>query len=230
MENVLKYTIFKTKWGYFGLAGTEYALYRTCLPGQSPEKLKLLLLKGLSLTNRVSSIEHRVSLVRRSFSEGGRIEFDKAFFKEIQRQIIAYFEGSYVNFSPDIPLVLNGFSSFYTLALTSCRYVTYGETITYVELARKSGRPAAARAAGNALAKNPLPLIIPCHRVIRSDGSLGGFSAPGGQGDQAEGLDEIKPAFGGLSLKRKLLAHEQNCLSATPQFASEDTRSQLYFI
>jgi methylated-DNA-[protein]-cysteine S-methyltransferase len=52
-------------------------------------------------------------------------------------------------------------------------------------------------AVGNALAKNPLPLIIPCHRVIRSDGSLGGFSG-----------------LGGLFLKRKLLVHEQNCLSA----------------
>ena len=209
MENVLKYAIFKTKWGYFGLAGTEYALYRTCLPGQSPEKLKSLLLKNLLLKHRVC--QEGVPDLR--YASALSIEFDKAFFKEIQQQIIAYFEGSYVNFSPDIPLVLNGFSPFYTSVLTSCRYVTYGVTITYVELARKSGKPAAARAVGNALAKNPLPLIIPCHRVIRGDGSLGGFSAPGG-----------------LSLKRKLLAHEQNCLSATPQFASEDARSQLDFI
>jgi len=181
MQKVTKYVIFRTKWGYFGLAGTEYALCRTCLPGPSPEKLKSHLLKDLSFEHRVSGIE-----------------FDRAFLKPIQEQIIAYFEGIYVNFSPDIPVMLDGFSEFQKAVLTVCRDVFFGQIITYIELARKSGRPAAARAVGNALAKNPLPLIIPCHRVIRSDGSLGGFSG-----------------LGGLSLKRKLLAHEQNPLSAT---------------
>jgi len=188
---MLKYTIFKTKWGYFGLAGTEYALYQTCLPGPSPEKLKSLLLKGLSLTNRAS-------LVRRSASEVGSIEFDKTFFKEIQQQIIAYFESACVNFSLDIPLMLDGFSPFYKSVLTACRDVKFGQKINYGELAKQLGRPLASRAIGNALGKNPLPLIIPCHRVIRSDGSLGGFSG-----------------LGGLSLKRRLLAHEQKCLLAS---------------
>jgi O-6-methylguanine DNA methyltransferase len=194
METVLKYTIFKTKWGYFGLAGTEYALYRTCLPGLPPEKLKSLLLKGLSLTNRASPLGDAstgwLTSLRRS------IEFEKTFFKEIQQQIIAYFEGAYVNFSPDIPVLLDGFSEFQKAVLNACRSIKSGQTINYGELAKKLGRPLASRAVGNALAKNPLPLIIPCHRVIRSDGSLGNFSA-----------------IGGLSLKRKLLAHEQNCLS-----------------
>jgi methylated-DNA-[protein]-cysteine S-methyltransferase len=193
MEAVLKYTIFKTKWGYFGLAGTEYALYRTCLPGLSPEKLKSLLLKGLSLTNRASPLGDAstgwLTSLRRS------IEFDKTFFKEIQQQIIAYFEGACVNFSPDIPVMLDGFGRFYKSVLTACRHIRFGQTATYGELAKRSARPAAARAVGNALSKNPLPLIIPCHRVIRSDGSLGGFSAPGG-----------------LNLKAKLLEHETKAL------------------
>jgi O-6-methylguanine DNA methyltransferase len=187
METVLKYTIFKTKWGYFGLAGTEYGLCRTCLPGPSPERTKSHLLKILLFEHRVSRIEHRES----------SIEFEKTFFKEIQQQIIAYFEGAYVNFSPDIPSKLDGFSPFYKSVLTACKFVKFGQTINYGELAKQLGRPLASRAVGNALAKNPLPLIIPCHRVIRSDGSLGGFST-----------------IGGLSLKRKLLLHEQNCLSA----------------
>ncbi len=188
METVLKYTIFKTKWGYFGLAGTKYALYRTCLPGLSPEKLKSLLLKGLSLTNRASPLG---DALRRN------IEFEKTFFKEIQQQIIDYFEGAYVNFSFDIPVLLDGFSEFQKAVLNACKSIKFGQTINYGELAKQLGQPLASRAVGNALAKNPLPLIIPCHRVIRSDGSLGGFSAPAG-----------------LSLKRRLLAHEQNCLSA----------------
>ena len=94
--------------------------------------------------------------------------------------------------------MLDGLSPFYKSVLTACKFVRFGQTINYGELAKKAGRPSSARAVGNALARNPLPLIIPCHRVIRSDGSLGGFSA-----------------LGGLSLKRKLLAHEQKCLLAS---------------
>ncbi len=163
MQKVIKYVIFKTKWGHFGLAGTEYALYRTQLPGPKPDKIKSMLLKNLPIQNQASSIE-----------------FDKTFFKTLQEQIAAYFEGVCVDFSRDVPLVLDGFSSFGTSVLTACRAIEFGQTITYGRLAKKSGRPAASRAVGSALAKNPLPLLIPCHRIIRSDGKLGGFSAPGG--------------------------------------------------
>jgi len=157
MQKVIKYVIFKTRWGYFGLAGTEYALCRTQLPGPKPEKIKSLLLKN----------SHKPQL-------------DKTFFKTLQEQITAYFEGAYINFSRDIPLILDRFSSFGISVLTACRAIEFGQTVTYGQLAKKSGRPNASRAVGGTLAKNPLPLIIPCHRVIRSNGKLGGFSAPGG--------------------------------------------------
>ena len=157
MQKVIKYVIFKTRWGHFGLASTEYGLCRTQLPGPKPEKIKALLLKNF----------HHPQL-------------DKTFLRTLQEQIAAYFEGACVNFSRDIPLALDGFSSFGISVLTACRAIEFGQTITYGRLAKKSGRPAASRAVGSALAKNPLPLIIPCHRVIRSDGKLGGFSAPGG--------------------------------------------------
>jgi methylated-DNA-[protein]-cysteine S-methyltransferase len=163
MQKVIKCEVFKTKWGYFGLTGTEYALYRTQLPGSKPEKIKSMLLKNLPIPNQASSIE-----------------FDKTFFKTLQEQITAYFEGVCVNFSRDVPLVLDGFSSFGISVLTACRAIEFGQTITYGQLAKKSGRPNASRAVGSTLAKNPLPLIIPCHRVVRSDGKMGGFSAPGG--------------------------------------------------
>ena len=65
----------------------------------------------------------------------------------------------------------------------------YGETITYGELARKLGQPGAARAVGAAMAANPLPIVVPCHRVVASGGGLGGYG-------------------GGLELKARLLAHE----------------------
>ncbi len=207
MQKLIKYAIFKTKWGHFGLAGTEYALCRTQLPGPKPEKIKALLLKNLSVPNRVPRQscnrkgavihEHQVSLVCRSFSEGGSIEFDKTFFKTLQEQIAAYFEGACVNFSRDIPLALDGFSSFGISVLTTCRAIEFGQTITYGRLAKKSGRPNASRAVGSVLAKNPLSLLIPCHRVIRSDGKLGGFSAPGG-----------------VTLKKRMLELERKILRA----------------
>jgi len=174
MQKVIKYVIFKTKWGYFGLAGTEYGLCRIQLPGPKPEKIKALLLKNLP--------------------DG---QLDKSFFRPVQEQIATYFEGARVNFSRDIPLVIEGLSSFGISVLTTCRDIGFGQTITYGRLAKKSGRPNASRAVGSTLAKNPLPLIIPCHRVIRSDGKLGGFSAPGG-----------------VKLKKRMLELERKTLRA----------------
>ena len=107
-------------------------------------------------------------------------KYDGIFFRNIQEQIKAYFEGNRVNFGPDIPVALDNLSKFYRAVLLACRKIQFGKTISYTLLAKKSGSPAASRAVGNALAKNPLPLIIPCHRIIRGDGKLGGFSAPGG--------------------------------------------------
>jgi len=187
MQKALKYTIFKTKWGYFGLAGTEYGLLRTHLPSPEPEKIKSQLLKNPSLLNRASSIKYRES----------SIKFDKTFFKATQEQIAAYFDGACVNFR-DITIVLDGVSLFVTSVLTACKNIGFGRTISYSGLAKKLGRVRyrrTARAVGNALAKNPLPLIIPCHRIVRSDGKIGGFSAPGGK-----------------DLKAKLLKHEHAAL------------------
>jgi methylated-DNA-[protein]-cysteine S-methyltransferase len=169
MQKVTKYTIFKTKWGYFGLAGNESGLLRTCLPLSKTADVKSRLLDDLQAPR-----------------------FDKRLLKTVQEQIIAYFEGSRVNFNPEIPIALEGLSNFNRSVLTACRNIKFGEVLTYSALAKKTGRPKAARAVGNALAKNPLLLIIPCHRVIRSDGKIGGFSAPGG-----------------MVTKSKLLEHEQ---------------------
>lgn len=166
----MKYVIFRTKWGYFGLAGTDSDLCRTQLPLPEREKIKSQILKNLP-----------------------EVKFDKSYSKNLQEQIIAYFDGDCVNFGPDIPVVLNSFHGFSYKVLTACRTIEFGRTTTYAGLAKKLKRPAASRAVGNALARNPLPLIIPCHRVVRSDGKLGGFTAPGG-----------------LNLKKRLLLHEKS--------------------
>jgi len=96
----------------------------------------------------------------------------------LQRQLGDYFAGGPVRFR--VRLDLSGLRPFQRRVLEACREIPYGQTVTYGELARRIGRPAAARAVGGALARNPVPLVIPCHRVIAGDGSLGGFSAEPG--------------------------------------------------
>jgi methylated-DNA-[protein]-cysteine S-methyltransferase len=170
MQKVLKYTIFKTEWGCFGLASVEDALCRTCLPLSKSEKVKRELLTP----------DPRPLIPI----------FDKNLFKALQEQITAYFEGAYVDFSQDIPIDLDGFSPFCRDVLFACRGIKFGRVMTYSGLAKMTGRPKTARAVGNALARNPLSLIIPCHRVVCKVG-IGGFSAPGG-----------------ISVKKRLLEHE----------------------
>jgi O-6-methylguanine DNA methyltransferase len=82
-------------------------------------------------------------------------------------------------------------TAFQVAVWRELRKIPAGRTITYTELARRIGRPRSVRAAANACGANPLLKIIPCHRVIRRDGGLGGFSAPGG-----------------VAVKRRLLAQE----------------------
>ncbi len=108
--------------------------------------------------------------------------------KGVSRKLARYFGGKAVEF--DEPLDLNGASDFYQRVWRELRKVPRGKTLSYAELARRTGKPNAARAVGAAMATNPVPVLIPCHRVIRSDGSLGGFG-------------------GGLDLKRRLLELER---------------------
>jgi methylated-DNA-[protein]-cysteine S-methyltransferase len=116
---------------------------------------------------------------------------DKTPFAEVIRQLQAYFAGELREF--DLPLAPEG--TEFQLRVWNClRTIPYGETISYGQLAQKIGNPQAVRAVGLANGSNPIPIIIPCHRVIGSDGSLTGFG-------------------GGLSNKRKLLALESRQLS-----------------
>jgi methylated-DNA-[protein]-cysteine S-methyltransferase len=173
VKEMMKFTIFETKWGYFGLVGTEKWLFRSHLPAADEKRVRANLLKNLTGT-----------------------AYDRDLLKPVQKQIAAYFKGECVNFDADIPVLTDGFSRFTTLVLTACREITYGQTINYGHLAAVIKCPRAARAIGCALSANRLPLLIPCHRVIKSDGSLGGFS----------------PAAGGPALKKRLLLHEKRCL------------------
>jgi methylated-DNA-[protein]-cysteine S-methyltransferase len=107
---------------------------------------------------------------------------------KIARDIRAFLEGEDVRFSLDAA-DLSSCPPFQRAVLRAEHGVPRGKVTTYGRLAAHLGRPGAARAVGNALAHNPVPIIVPCHRAIRSDGHLGGFQ-------------------GGVAMKRALLRHE----------------------
>lgn len=101
----------------------------------------------------------------------GSVESD-APFKEAKRQIGAYFSGELREF--DLPLSFKG-TAFQRNVWNALCAIPYGETISYRELASRVGRPTAWRAVGAANGRNPLPIVIPCHRVIGSNGQLTGY-------------------------------------------------------
>ena len=91
------------------------------------------------------------------------------------RQIAAYFAGSRAKLNAAVDL--SGLTEFTQAVLEATRDIPRGQTLTYGEVARLAGSPRAARAVGQALHRNPVPLFVPCHRVIGSDGSLTGFGS-----------------------------------------------------
>ncbi len=98
---------------------------------------------------------------------------DNEFESEVLRQFDEYFAGNLRDF--DLPFFATG-SPFQLMVWESLLKIPYAETISYKELASRIGKPGAQRAVGNALNKNPIAIILPCHRVIAADGGLGGFA------------------------------------------------------
>lgn len=85
-----------------------------------------------------------------------------------------------------LPIDWRGMKPYQEQVLRACLAIPYGQTRTYGELARQTGKgPAAARAVGAIMASNPIPIVIPCHRVVGSDGKLHGYGSPGGVDDKA---------------------------------------------
>lgn len=121
--------------------------------------------------------------------------FENAILREAKIQLTEYFLGQRKSFN--IPVAPSG-TEFQKLAWNTLQGIPFGKTLTYGLQAHKLGKPSAARAVGAANGKNPIPIIIPCHRVIGSNGSLTGF-------------------LGGLNIKSELLKLEQ-AHSAAPAF------------
>jgi methylated-DNA-[protein]-cysteine S-methyltransferase len=105
----------------------------------------------------------------------------------VRRELDAYFEGRLHEF--DVPIDWSLSHGFLRRAREACYAIPYGRVLTYSQLAEAAGSPRAVRAAGNAMARNPIPIVVPCHRVVRTGGGLGGYG-------------------GGLDVKRWLLELE----------------------
>lgn len=153
------YLVFEVRGGFCGIGWSDAGVTRFHLPARSGEAVERSLVRrlpGAQPGEPPPEVSEAVAAVKR------------------------YFQGATVDFS-DISLDLEGQDEFFRQIYAATRRVGWGETTTYGALAKGLGAgPEAARDVGQAMAKNPIPLIIPCHRVLAAGGKVGGFSAPGG--------------------------------------------------
>jgi methylated-DNA-[protein]-cysteine S-methyltransferase len=150
-----RFTAMRMPLGSVGIVATSRGLVHLLLTQRTPTQARKL------LQARYGSAEH-----------------DPDLLPDLQRQLDDYFAGHRVRFHVKIDLSQR--TAFQREVLDACRRVGYGRTTTYGALARQIGQPLASRAVGQALGRNPVPLVIPCHRVVGCNGSLGGFSAEQG--------------------------------------------------
>lgn len=161
------FQIFDTDGGPCGIAWTAAGIVRFQLPGDDAATTRRLLLRHLpdaDAGDPPPTVAEAISAVKR------------------------YFAGEVADFSA-VPLDLAGQSDFFRTVYDAARRLRWGETTTYGTLARDLGAgPEMAREIGQAMAKNPVALIIPCHRVLAAGGKIGGFSAPGGSSSKLKML------------------------------------------
>ena len=151
--------IFETALGFIGIAWSEKGLTR------------------LSLFQR-----DRAAVERRMERLGVAVRGESnapAWVAALVGDVKAYAEGEEIDFS-GVPVDLAGVDDFRLAIYEAARKLAFGETTTYGELAKRAGHGGLPRETGQALGSNPVPLVIPCHRIMAAGGKIGGFSAPGG--------------------------------------------------
>lgn len=169
MEPVMQhYTVFEIARGFCGVAWSDGGITRFQLPEASASAAERTLLRRMPEARRGAPPPEMAALMA-----------------AVQR----YFTGEAVDFT-DVRLDLGAQEPFFAQVYGALRRVGWGETTTYGALAKQLGAgPEGAREVGQAMARNPVPLIIPCHRVLAAGGKLGGFSAPGGADTKAHMLE-----------------------------------------
>ncbi len=172
----LSYTLFETELGWMGLVASTAGLRRIVLPRPSREAMLQLTIEG--------------------FPEAIG---DASFFDDLTERLKRFFEGELVSF--DDKLDLAHATMFRRAVWEATRSIPYGETRSYSWVAHHIGKPRALRAVGQALAHNPISIIVPCHRVVNKNGNLGGF---GGGLDMKKRLIEIEalPRKGNQKIQR----------------------------
>lgn len=164
----MRAALYQTDWGFVGAAYEEQEISALILPRSSPEAVmeELVQLAGHPLP---------LSLIG----------------QDLRRLLDAYFAGQETEWK--LKVDLSWASEFQKEVLMAIREIPYGEVRSYAWVARAIGRPGASRAVGRALGANRLPLIFPCHRVIRQDGDLGGFSGGAGLKERLLNLEGAYP-------------------------------------
>lgn len=137
------------------------------VPGEGPEAQELLGEIGITATDAGISLIRAERLPPPSSAKARRL------VGQARAELAQYLVGRRTFFS--VPVDLSASPSFQRDVLEAARAIPFGEVRSYAWVARRIGRPRAVRAVGTALGKNPVPLIVPCHRVLRSDGGLGGY-------------------------------------------------------
>jgi methylated-DNA-[protein]-cysteine S-methyltransferase len=159
------YHVFETAMGFCAIAWSNAGVSRFQLPAKAAERL----------------------VRRRAF--GGEPGAPPEKVSAVVEAAKRYFAGEEMDFS-QVQVDLGGEDAFFAQIYAALRQVGWGRTTTYGALAKEVGAGReAARDVGEAMAKNPMPLIIPCHRVLAAGGKLGGFSAPGGSKTKARMLE-----------------------------------------
>jgi methylated-DNA-[protein]-cysteine S-methyltransferase len=125
-------------------------------------------------------------------------------FTKLQPLLDTYLQGRKVAF--DVPFDLLNMADFSRRVLLLVKDIPYGTLTSYGALGKLLGYPSAARAVGQAVGRNPIPIVIPCHRVVRSDGTLGGFSMGLSLKEQLLTLEGVKPMQAGSPAEKPLYA------------------------
>jgi methylated-DNA-[protein]-cysteine S-methyltransferase len=173
----MNYAVFETTAGFCAIAWSDAGICRFQLPDRSADAATRNMLRRAPAATPASPPAAVAAVIA-----------------DAQR----YFTGATIDFS-GVPVDLDGQEEFFQRIYAATRRVGYGKTTTYGTLAKELGAgPEVARDVGQAMARNPVPLIIPCHRVLAAGGKVGGFSAPGGSDSKVkmlalEGIDLSPP-------------------------------------